>query len=71
MSCIAFGQKTCPRQYSLRSHNEEEEKAKQAWFAQLRPVFCFVLIVVSKRELMAFTDTRYDIQLAESIHDTG
>ncbi len=31
----------------------------------------FVLIAVSKRELLALADTRYDIQLAESIHGTG
>ncbi len=35
------------------------------------PVSCFVLIVVSRHELMAFANMRYDVQLAEPIHDTG
>ena len=38
---------------------------------QVSSRFCFVLIEVRKLELMAFADTRYDIQLAELIHDPG
>ncbi len=49
--------------------NEEEGKQSRPGFPSFFQVF--FLIVVCKRELMAFADTRCDIQLAESICDTG
>ncbi len=47
------------------THREVRMKKKRS------KVFSYVLITVSKCELMVFADTRYDIQLAESIQDTG
>ncbi len=55
---------------SWKSKRKRRE-AKQACFSQFLPVSCFVSMVASKRELMAFADTRYDIQLAVLIHNAG